>query len=442
MKNIFSLLILLILSCATLVTTQAQGLVTPGYEIKIIATNMGNDKLFLQAYNGQESFMFDSAKVKGHKNVVFKNAKKIIPSGIYSVVDRNGNEYANLIIDQNRKLTITGGEWNARFVTTATVEGSDENAQFIEFQKQLLMSNNPSSVAGLFYEAAPASFLGHFIKGKFNINPYLPLNETVDTADATAQYQRLIDHYFDAYTFEDSRLLHTPIYLDINNYFVEILPQSADMLILKSDEFLNRFNAVETHDYYLALLMNIFDHSVNNMAAEQVFVHLFDKYCDGKSVSTISEDLAKYYKRSADRKRRLLPGKTIPVLSAFDLNHTQHKSSDIDKERIIIWFWDPDCDECKEMTPKLHEFYKEFANYYNFDVFAVAITEDLELWDKFCKENQLSWINTCDGVDTPNYDFIDYFDIITTPVIYLLDKNHTIIAHSFPLEELHDYLNH
>ncbi len=420
----------------------AQKPVTQGYEIKITGSGISDNCLYLQGYYGQDAFIFDSAKVKGHKSVTFKNKKKEMPAGIYTLTDRFGNEYLDLIIDQNRSFTVNGGNWTDAFVMSVTVEGSDENAQFIEFQKQMEASGQQfDKIPQLFYESMPESFLGHYLKAKYNINPLLPQLDLDDTTDATVEYQQLIDHYFDSYTFEDARLLHCPIYLDLQNYFIETLPADAKLVIQKAIDFIHRFQAPEAQAYYLPLLFNLFDHTVNSMVYDQAFVALYDQYCKGPNAVNISEDLVRYYQRSAERKRKILPGETVPVLVSYDINNGKHASSDIDKDYIIIWFWDADCDECKVETPKLRDFYKEFASYYNLEVYAVAITDDLEKWDKFCKDNDLSsWVNVNYYMNDPNYDFIEYFDLITTPVIYLLDKKHTIIARNFPLEEIHEKL--
>ena len=432
--------------CGFLLTsldTNAQNIDNKGYEIKFSANNINDAYLYLQGYYGQEAFTFDSAKVKGHKSAVFKNKKKVMPAGVYTLIDRYGNEYLDLIVDKNRQMSVIGGEWNSMYVQSVTIEGSEENIQFIEFQKQI--DNSEADVTNerlplLYYESMPESFLGHYIKAKYNINPMLPVFDEDDTTDASSQYQQLIEHYFDQYTFSDTRLLRTPVYLDLRNFFLEVLPQNASVIASKANELLQKFKDKESYEYYTALLLSLFEHSVNNMVHDQVFVELFDTHCAGKTLSSIPEDLQNYYQRSVDRKRKLLPGKTVPTLVSFDINNGKHASSDIDKDLIIIWFWDADCDECIVETPKLNEFYKEFANHYNVEVFAVAITDDLEKWDDFCKNNELSWINVNYYMNEPNYDFIEYFDLITTPVIYLLDKNHTIITRNFPLEDLHEIL--
>lgn len=438
----FRLLILCIFVLLLMpLSLEAQNTNIQGYEIKITGTEINESVLYLQAYYGQEKFLFDSAKVKGRKTVVFKNKKKEMPSGIYSITDRAGNEYIDLMIDQNRRFSITGGEWNNHYYATAIAEGSDENTQFLEFQKQFRTKDvlKATAVIYTYYESMPASLLGHYLQAAFNINPLIPkwyeLEDTISDI-----YQLLADHYLDVYTFEDPRLMHCPINPELDYYFFDILSQDSQLITRYADQFLNRIKDKEAQEYYLAKLLNMFDHCTSSMVCDQVFVYLFDKYCANKNISSISEDLSRYYQRSADRKRRLLPGNTVPALVSYDITNAKHSSGDIDKDYIILWFWDADCDECIVETPKLDEFYKEFANHYNLEVFAVAITDDLEKWDNFCKKHELSWVNVNYYLNDPNYDFIEYFDLITTPVIYLLDKKHTIITRNFPLEEIHEKL--
>ena len=114
---------------------EAQNTNTQGYEIKFQALGIDDSYLYIQAYYGEEAYIFDSAKVKGHKAVVFKNKKKVIPTGIYTLTDRFGNEYLDLVINKDRYFAVMGLTLD-RLSTTAVVSGSEENSQFIEFQKQ------------------------------------------------------------------------------------------------------------------------------------------------------------------------------------------------------------------------------------------------------------------------------------------------------------------
>ena len=380
---------------------EAQNTDIQGYEIKILASNIHNSSLYLIGYHGQDSYVFDSAKVKGHKSIVFKNKKKVIPSGIYTITDRDMNEYLNLIIDKSRRFTITGGEWKNQYCTTAIAEGSDENTQYLEYQKQLYKASGlveATKIKKMFYESMPYSFLGQYLKYSNNFNPLLPNWDELSKSDNTdstyaSLYPKLREHYLDIYTFEDPRLMRCPIYPDLSGYFTEILPQDSQQTIIHyAEKFLSQIKDKEAYEYYLAELVKHFEYQSNSRIYDQVFVYLFDNYCANKNIGTISEDLYRYLQRSADRKRKLMPGETIPALVSYDIHNTKHASSDIDKDYIILWFWDADCDECIVETPKLNEFYKDFASYYNLDVFAVAITDDLEKWDNFCKSHEFSWV--------------------------------------------------
>jgi len=138
-----------------------------------------------------------------------------------------------------------------------------------------------------------------------------------------------------------------------------------------------------------------------------------------------------------ERKRRLLPGHIIPPLAAYNIDHQLISTDKIDKKYIIVWLWDPDCDHCLEETPKLNQFYENFHNIYQFEIFAVSVTDDFERWKKFIEDHKLQWLNASYAIDEPNYDFIDYFDILTTPAIYLINKSHVIIERQFSLDDIY-----
>ncbi|MCQ2285088.1 MAG: thioredoxin family protein, partial [Bacteroidales bacterium] len=110
----------------------------------------------------------------------------------------------------------------------------------------------------------------------------------------------------------------------------------------------------------------------------------------------------------------------------------------------VLWFWDPDCDHCQEMTPILHQMYQEHSEEWDFEVFAVEVNNDHDRWVAFSDKNELwDWTNLSTSMGDANLDFIEYFDIMTTPVVILVNNNdhHTIIARQIPLNELSDFFS-
>ena len=68
------------------------------------------------------------------------------------------------------------------------------------------------------------------------------------------------------------------------------------------------------------------------------------------------------------------------------------------------------------------------------DLFGIPLEDD------DIQEYKLKWVNVCD----PYYKsgFRNYYDIYSTPVIYLLDKNKKIIAKRLSPEQLEDLIRH
>ena len=74
-------------------------------------------------------------------------------------------------------------------------------------------------------------------------------------------------------------------------------------------------------------------------------------------------------------------------------------------------------------------------------VFAVQTNSTgADKWKKYIKEHKLDWINVMDTYHTSNFRH-DY-DVVTTPMIYLLDENKKIIAKKIDVENLDKVLKH
>jgi thiol-disulfide isomerase/thioredoxin len=112
--------------------------------------------------------------------------------------------------------------------------------------------------------------------------------------------------------------------------------------------------------------------------------------------------------------------------------------NDIKSEYTILYFWDPSCGHCQKVTPKLRDFYNTNKTKLDVEVLGVYIETDTTEWFKYIKEKELNWINAADL--TLKTNFRAYYDIYSTPVIYVLDRNKKIIAKRIDVENLEDFL--
>lgn len=104
----------------------------------------------------------------------------------------------------------------------------------------------------------------------------------------------------------------------------------------------------------------------------------------------------------------------------------------------ILYFWEPDCSHCKEATPKFSKEYdeKKLAEQ-GVTVMPVYLHRNINEWDKYTKHidewldfvlkhKMVKWLNLWEPFGYSQYR--DKYDISSSPVLYLLDKDKKIIA--------------
>lgn len=178
--------------------------------------------------------------------------------------------------------------------------------------------------------------------------------------------------------------------------------------------------------------------NTHNPDLDPALVHIYDTYPH----TWIPSGSEARYKRKIENLRKILPGAHIPELISHDIDGNAHSTKEIKTHYTVLWFWDPDCDHCQEMTPVLHQYYSDNAERWDMEVFAVEVNEDHDRWVAFSDAHNLwDWTNLSTSMGQANLDFIEFFDIMTTPVIFLIDntQEYAIIARQLSLDELYDF---
>ena len=409
-----------------------------GYNIKIAIKEIESGTYYLQGNYGYQNYIADSVVVKKQVPILFKSKDKTLPSGIYSLKNQNNDELFKFMVDKSRNFTITTA-LNYPY-TQATIEGSEENIVFFEYQKMKIPGDEKLMVyLKNLTDVMPNTLLATYVMAEeYRLDIDIPSFTADDEmVNAVAEYNYLKDHFFDNINFNDSRILRMPIDYGISLYFMQIIDQKFDTINKEIDRFLKKMaENDEVKHYFLQYLYQMYNNG--NPAYDGVLVHLFDNYCPDGRCQWLPDYASDRLAREVKRKRITLPGKEIPPLVAYNLEKKPVTTKEITRSNIVLWFWDSDCDDCVELTPQLFELYDTYKDAYDFEVFAVSVTEDFERWERFIKEHELNWINASYAQGEPNYDFIEYFDIFTTPAIFLINKEHIIIDRQFSIKELLD----
>jgi peroxiredoxin len=406
-----------------------------GYDIVFKVENSSEKYLYLTGIYGNKPYVIDSAKY-AKKQYVFKNAKEELPSGFYYIVTQNKTMIADFIVDMSRTFTIDATGEKITFIN------SDENIVYQNFKRDLEYGNDirPYSYT------APESLLAKYVKAQ-----YIPVaipefhwgSHDGQAAAAQKYYQFLIEHYFDNVDFKDLRLMYTPLDVELKEFFLESLyPQTSENAIASIDSLFNRIldenptsAQFDVRDFYLKKLILMYMTAAPKF--DEVFIFLVD-YEVSKNIHSefITESEINVYKRMADRKRRTLVGQPVPVFESFTNDHHKISTADMTTEYTVLYFWDPDCEHCLEDTPKLCDFYSKYHTLYNFEVIACSVTEDYSRWIAFIAEHHLEWFNTSYAIEEPNYDAVEFFNFSDTPAIFILDKQHKIVARQFNMDDL------
>jgi peroxiredoxin len=174
------------------------------------------------------------------------------------------------------------------------------------------------------------------------------------------------------------------------------------------------------------------------MGMDAVFVGLVEDYY--KSGQAFWADSVLTFKIT-DRARVLKPlllGKKAPNVVLADTSGNMQSLWNVNAKYTVLCFWDPDCSHCKKVVPKLKEWYAANKNK-GIEVFAACTETEEQKWKKFIRDNQLDWINVAD-IQLRNH-FRSVYDISSTPVIYMLDKNKVIFAKKMGVEQMSEILD-
>jgi len=169
------------------------------------------------------------------------------------------------------------------------------------------------------------------------------------------------------------------------------------------------------------------------MGMDAVYVDLAEKYyLSGEATWADSSFLASLEDRVSKIKPNLI-GKTGKDLIMETSAGEWVSLHEIDAKYTVLYFWEPNCGHCKEATPALYDIYRKYKEK-GLEVFAVYTQDNDEEWLNYLNKNGFDWINVHDS--TQNTYFRFYYDIYSTPVVYLLDEEKVIVAKRISVESL------
>lgn len=452
-----------------------------GYQIKIDVDGFDQKELYLGYFYGDKQYIKDTAYVEQDGRFYFEGNEKLEP-GVYMIVLPPDNKYFQLLVnDDDQWYTMATKMDNME--NSMKVEGSKDNQLFYDYLN-FLASKRPEAeelkkkISEAGGDEKKKQKLEDQLKGidtqvKNYQNDIVSKNPTSQTASIIKANQSLDvpkfegpkeetdrkafywmrEHWFDNIDLSDPRMVRTPfLFGKINHYIEKMTPQHPDSLKLAIDRVLEKSrSSEETFKYYLIHFLNEYAKS-KIVGMDAVYVHIAKKYYETGQAPWTEEEQLKKIIENANKLEPLLVGKVAPNIQMEYQDKSPIQLHDFDSPITVLFFWDPECGHCKKSMPEMVEFAKNYKEK-GVSVFAICtrlVTRDDEgkfsmeevnkCWD-FIKEKEMDvfW-NSVDPFHRSRYKTI--YDIRSTPQIYVLDEDKTILSKRIGSEQLEEVLDH
>jgi hypothetical protein len=492
------ILFVIVLGLSSLYTTAQSG-----YQITINLKDCKDTIAYLTYYQMDKNFIKDTCTTIKNGKIIFKGKGKL-DKGIYSLVSQQKSVYFDFFIDdetQNLELKNDIGVTNIDGLTAVnSITENDffhyikfitnKNKEFIDYKnsikleskkdtlnltaKQKELDEKVNEYETNFLKKYKDTYIGSVLNLKMEKTLKDIPKASNGRPDSLAVYKYYKAHYWDNVDFQDISTIRNPFfYSKLKKYFESAVVTHPDSVSIQVDKILGKTKEGSLmYKLMLAHLTYTYE-STNIMGFDKVFVHIVDRYFKtGKAVGIYDdEEVVKKIIKRADLLRPLLVGSIAPDLSmikatdyevmkkmgfenaknsdevtkvfyanANEINKRFYHLNTVKADFILLVFWDVDCGHCQKEIPKLITLYNKLkSENKDVKVFSVYTLHEGEKYLKYIDEHKLNdWINVYDGAHYNNV--IVKYDVYSTPVIYVLDKNRVIKAKRIGVEQIENVI--
>lgn len=242
--------------------------------------------------------------------------------------------------------------------------------------------------------------------------------------------------------FADKRLLFTPFMVDkVDKYLDQSVPQVADSVANECIKIIEKARPDSiAFRYWVSHLYNKVNDS-KIMGMDGALVRIADKYYLSGEAKWTTKKFIDDLREQIDGIRYTLVGLKAKDLKMPSVTGEWFQLSEVTAPYTILVFWEPSCGHCKKEIPLLRETVWDKYKKYGIKIFAVYCQVEKPEWEEFITEHQLEeWINVYDPYGRSG--FRKYYNIKSTPQIFVLDKDKTIIAKRIGVDQLPDFFDH
>lgn len=485
--------------CISTLVASAQ---SSGYNIKIHLKNYKDSLVYLTYYQFDKTLIKDTYSKIQKGTIVFKGNDKL-NTGIYAVVSQDKKILFNFFVDDDTQNLEFKSEVESDFSEGVVAINDTRQNDFLYYLKYLGTQSsafqNLQENANLRTKSDTLAFLeqqkeieknsaeyeenfitqnkGTYIASVLNLKREKTLKEVPlalnGRPDSIAVFNYYKQHYWDGVDFKDDAVMRNPFFYNkFKNYFDQLVALHPDSVCVEIDKILDQ-TSVQSLLYKSMLANFAYSYETSTiMGFDKVFVYLADNYFKTGKAAGLYDDETVVQKviTLAEKLRPLLigaPAQDLFMIKAQEFSkmkalgfedaenstdmtelYYKHlneitkmyvKLSDVIADYTILVFWDPDCSHCQIEIPILLKEYNDMIKRnVNVKVYSVNMQYEGEKFLKYIADHQLPWINVYDGARFNNA--FQKYDVNSTPIIYILDRNKVIKAKRIGASQVNDFI--
>lgn len=441
-----------------------------GYNLKFKIEGLSDTTFLLGNFFGESTYVKDTAKANAEGEFVFKGTHQLEPGMYFLVLNKMrlfdfviGRDQDFTITTQHpdyvRKMVVSGDVDNQLFLEDMlfNADRNEEARPFVSIVQDSLASESDKVKARArldqvsakvesrvndILEKYPESILATMMSANKRLNiPDAPAYKEGEDAK-TWQYRYYKDHFWDGFDLGNPTLLRLsqPIYAKkVEEYLDRLVVPNPDSVIHAISQMTSKAKKNQDTYKYLVWTVTLKYQNPEIMGLDEVYVHLYDTYfASGEMDFWANEQLKENLKERADQLRSSLVGMAAPNLIMQDQNLQRQELYSLDHNYTVIYFYDPDCGHCKKETPKLKEFYE--TTLHDVGIFTVSADTSMAKMNEYITTmNMDEWVNV-NGPRTYTVSHQKLYDAMTTPTIYVLNREKEIIAKKIPAARIDEFI--
>lgn len=237
--------------------------------------------------------------------------------------------------------------------------------------------------------------------------PYPALPDTLRSVEQRAGY--LSEHYWDNYNFADTLMLKSEEVTEqgfVN--FIDILGRFSPAIAQKGIAgFTQRaFKNTAAKERFESLIEHYFENPQSPLRNDRVYLLFLEEMKNSPCFDEVEKERLAFKIKTTNKN---LPGDIAINFNFKDENGKSHQLSDYRDQKVILYFYDPDCENCHKVSAWLKQ---------------QTIPADIKLL-KIIADNPISHI----------------YSLRAMPTIFLLDKGNLVVLKDCTAQELIAYVS-